>query len=138
MAYGEPVSPSGLASAIVASPDPFFRDQMLSTLRASNWYVEEAVGGADALAKLESNNCQVLLLDHWLADLDVMELVGIVRRRHPGLSVYVVDAASAMPILTQEPEDPQHRNMISELLSGLRQPQSQLPAQADPTPVLAA
>src|SRR5262252_2057741 len=115
MAYGEPVSPSGLASAIVASPDPFFRDQMLSTLRASNWYVEEAVGGADALAKLESNNCQVLLLDHWLADLDVLELVGIVRERYPSISVYVVDANSALPVLSHEPESQSHQSAITKL-----------------------
>jgi transcriptional regulator with GAF, ATPase, and Fis domain len=96
--------------------------------------VEEAVGGADALVKLEAKNSQVLLLDHWLADLDVLELVGIVRERYPSISVYVVDATSALPVLSHEPESHSHQSAISKLLDGLRRPEPKVPARLETTP----
>ena len=129
------VSPNHAVSALIASPDPYFREQMLRTLRAARWLAEEAFGGAEALVKLEKNNCQVLLLDHWLADLDVMELVGIVRERHPGLAVYVVDAASALPVLSHEPQGQAHPSAITELLEGLLHQEPGVPGRLHPAPL---
>jgi DNA-binding NtrC family response regulator len=122
----------GSPRALVASPDPYFREQMATTLRASNWPVEEALGGAEALVKLGENNCRVLLLDHWLADLDVLEVVGVVRKRFPGVSVYVVDAASALTVSSQGSENSPKQSPITNLLETLRLQEHTIPGRFDP------
>jgi len=114
------VSRQPCASTLVASPNLDFRRHMVETLRASRWPVGEASGGAEALAQMEVQECQILLLDSWLPDLDVMELVGMVRERYPGVAVYVVDSASAVPLVSEEPEGRSHRPAILNLLQSLR------------------
>lgn len=80
------------SSAIVASSNQAFRRKILESLRSSDCNVLEARGGAEALAKLSAGGCEALFLDRWLYDLDVEELLGIVRARHPGVKVVVLDA----------------------------------------------
>lgn len=80
------------SSAIVASSNQAFRRKILESLRSSDCNVLEACGGAEALAKLGAGGCEALFLDRWLYDLDVEELLGIVRARHPGVKVVVLDA----------------------------------------------
>jgi DNA-binding NtrC family response regulator len=55
--------------------------------------VQVATGGAEALAKLESGQWQMLFLDRRLPDLDAEELVEIIERRYPGIRVVMVDSA---------------------------------------------
>src|ERR1700686_1261479 len=105
------------ANTLIASPNPDFRRNMTETLRASSWPGDEAYGGADALVKMEAGECEVLLLDQWLPDLDVTELVGIVREQYPGVEVYVVDTSAGVPLVSQEPSSDSHR---TEILSFLR------------------
>jgi DNA-binding NtrC family response regulator len=52
--------------------------------------VEEAVGGAEALSLVDEGTFKALLLDRWLPDLDVPELVDIIKTRHPQVQVLVV------------------------------------------------
>jgi DNA-binding NtrC family response regulator len=80
------------SSAVVASPDSDFRTKLIESLRVRHCNVQEARGGAEALAKLEAGGCQALLLDHWLPDLDVAELMHIVKRRHPQLKILVINS----------------------------------------------
>lgn len=61
---------------LVASSNADFRRHVVEGLRASHWPAREAMGGAEALSKLETGDCHILLLDQWLPDLDVTELVG--------------------------------------------------------------
>jgi DNA-binding NtrC family response regulator len=110
-----PFSLANPGTAIVASPDPFFREQMLSTLQASHWAADSAIGGAEALAKLDAKNCQALLLDRWLADLDVKEVAEIARKRHPGTSVCVMEAANSVPVLAIEPGNDSQQSAIKNL-----------------------
>ncbi|HXJ96211.1 MAG TPA: sigma-54 dependent transcriptional regulator [Terriglobia bacterium] len=114
-------------NTLVASPNSDFRRHMAEALQASSWPVEEAVGGAEALAKLEQNDCHVLLLDQSLPDLDVTEIVGLVREQYPDLAVYVVDPASPVPLISEEPEGRSHRAAILSLLKSL-QPANVVPA----------
>jgi transcriptional regulator with GAF, ATPase, and Fis domain len=96
------------------------------------------VSGAEALNKLESGDFQILLLDQWLPDLDVAELVGLVRDLYPGMAVYVVDSAGATPIVSQEPEGQSYRDAVHKLLAGVRRPGPPSPpraAQASPAHV---
>ena len=47
---------------LVASADAGFRRHVAHTLHSDRWPVQEALGGADALGKLESGSCHLLVL----------------------------------------------------------------------------
>src|SRR5271157_6593333 len=78
------------SSAIVASADKELRQRILRRLRAQRWTVEEAMGGAEALSLVEEGVVGALLLDRWLPDLEVSELVEIVKARHPQVQVLLL------------------------------------------------
>jgi len=91
-----PVSPG----VLVASPDALFRRHIVNTLHSGRWPVQEALGGADALGKLEGGSCQLLLLDRRLPDLDVEELLQIIKLRFPGIEVILLDPETGKPVLS--------------------------------------
>jgi len=78
--------------ALIASPDHALRQQVLDRLNGRCRPVQQALGGADALAKLEKGNWQVLFLDRRLPDLDAEELFAIIQRRFPGTQVVMLDS----------------------------------------------
>jgi DNA-binding NtrC family response regulator len=78
------------SAAIVASANTEFRKRILKRLGARRWTVEEAMGGAEALSRVEAGAFRALLLDRWLPDLDVQELVNIIKVRHPHVQVLVL------------------------------------------------
>lgn len=69
---------------------------MLSRIAAA-----EALGGADALGKLENSECQLLLLDRRLPDLDAEELLKDIHRRYPGIDVLLLDEAGSPALPSQ-------------------------------------
>jgi DNA-binding NtrC family response regulator len=89
--------------ALIASPNSALREQVLHCLNGRCRPVRQALGGADALVKLEKGDCQVLFLDRCLPDLAVEELLAIVRHRFPGIQVVLLDADGAPP--TDEERD---------------------------------
>lgn len=89
-------------SAVVASANAHFRRHILKTLQFLRRPVEEARGGAEALAKVEAGGCETLLLDRWLPDLDVDELVAIVKARYPQVEVLVMDSEDGNSWLGEE------------------------------------
>ena len=115
---------------LVASSNADFRRRVLEGLRTSHWSSHEAMSGAEALSRLENGDFQILLLDQWLPDLDVTELVGLVRDLYPGIAVYVVDSAGATPIVSQEPEGQTYRDAVHKLLAGIRRLGSSSPPPA--------
>lgn len=76
---------------LVASPSVQVRDQFVRKL-GRHGPVHTASGGAEALARLESGEWQMLFLDRRLRDLDAVELVEIIERKFPGIRVVLVDA----------------------------------------------
>jgi len=82
-------APSG--GVLVASPSMVVRDQVTRKLERHGT-VHTACGGAEALAKLENGQWQMLFLDRRLPDLDAGELVLIIERRFPGIRVVMVDS----------------------------------------------
>jgi DNA-binding NtrC family response regulator len=80
-------------AVIVASSNPGLRKHIVQNLLLSRISAAEALGGADALGKLESSECQLLLLDRKLPDLDAEELLQIIHRRYPGIDVLLLDEA---------------------------------------------
>lgn len=80
-------------TVIVASSNSGLRRQVMQDLLLSRITAAEAYGGADALGKLESSECQLLLLDRRLPDLDAEELLQIIHHRFPGIDVLLLDEA---------------------------------------------
>ena len=60
-------TPSG--GVLVASPSSSLREQVRHNFYDHRWPVQEVMGGADALLKLETGNWQLLYLDRRLFDL---------------------------------------------------------------------
>jgi len=89
------------SAAIVASPNREFRERILKRLGTRNWTVEEALGGAQALSLVEDGAFKAVLLDHWLPDLDVPELVDLIKARHPQVMVLVVSSEADEPRLLE-------------------------------------
>ncbi|HEX4642259.1 MAG TPA: sigma-54 dependent transcriptional regulator [Candidatus Acidoferrales bacterium] len=87
---------------LVASSNELFRRRWAGRPEYEAVELEEAAGGADALAKLESANWGEVLLDRHLHDLDVEEVLRIIRARHPHLLVRVVDFAPIAPDSTDD------------------------------------
>jgi DNA-binding NtrC family response regulator len=77
-------------AAIVASANKEFRKRILKRLGGGHWTVEEARGGAEALSRIEDGAVRALLLDRWLPDLEVQELVDLIKARHPHVQVLVL------------------------------------------------
>lgn len=81
--------------ALIASPNSAVRERVLHRLDGRCRPVQQVPGGADALAKLEKGDWQVLFLDRALPDLDTEEVLAIVGKRFPGLQVVVLDSEIA-------------------------------------------
>lgn len=79
-------------STIVVSPDGLYRKRILRQLASRNCFAEEAGGGAEALALIEEGDCQTLMLDQFLPDLDAEELIAMIRARHPQIEIVVLNS----------------------------------------------
>jgi DNA-binding NtrC family response regulator len=90
------------AGVMVASPNESFRQKVLEQIGPSLGTVTEALGGADALAKLDLSPCHLLLLDQRLIDLQTEELVSLVRSRYPELRIVLLDSEKDPPDLAQD------------------------------------
>ncbi|MGB8060855.1 MAG: sigma-54 dependent transcriptional regulator [Candidatus Sulfotelmatobacter sp.] len=95
-------------AALIASPSSALREEVLHRLNGRCRPVQQALGGADALAKLEKGGWQVLFLDRRLPDLDAEELMAIIGRRFPGIQVVLLDSE-----LDHPSEEPMRAGTIS-------------------------
>ena len=77
---------------LVASPNTARREKVRRSLHDQSWPVQEVSGGADALAKLENGDWQLLFLDRRLPDLDAEEVIQIIKARFPGIQVVMLDS----------------------------------------------
>ena len=77
---------------LVASADAAFRKRILNDPAYANAFSEEAIGGAQALAKLMQFPCDGVLLDQNLPDLDAREVAEQIRKQYPRIEVELVDS----------------------------------------------
>jgi len=80
---------------LIASGNPEFRRQMAMHAKGPAAQMEEAVGGAHALAKLVQFPCDGVLLDRQLPDLDAEEVASMIRQKYPRIEVTFVDSKEA-------------------------------------------
>ncbi len=107
-------------TVILASTDVALRARLRANLMNLRWQVREASGGAEAIALLDASPAEALMLDSWLPDLDIVELVGHIRSSHPAIDLLRIDGTSE-----NEGARSPRRN---ELLHALREAQDALPA----------
>ncbi len=104
--------------ALIASPSSALREEVLQKLNGRCRPVQQVLGGADALAKLEKGDWQVLFLDRRLPDLDAEELLLIIQRRFPGIQVVLLDSDGAGSSCEEtEPASPERSPAIPHLRS---------------------
>src|SRR5579862_755830 len=109
-------------SIIIASSNSSFRQRMARQLAARDCCVVEACGGAEALALVEEGACQTLLLDEFLPDLNVAELVSMVRARHPAVDVQILDSQTGRDEPIDNLELPAGSDRLFHLLQHSREP----------------
>jgi DNA-binding NtrC family response regulator len=114
---------SGAASnrtVILASTDAALRARLRESLTSLRWQVREASGGAEVFALLDEMRTEAVMLDSWLPDLDVAEVVGQVRAMDPSIDLLRMDGA----VETEGVRSPRR----NELLHALREAQDAFPA----------
>ena len=84
--------------ALIASPSHAFREQVADRLNGRCLPVHHALGGAEALVKLEEGDWRVLFVDRRLPDLDCEELIATIKRRFPGIKVVPLDSATGISV----------------------------------------
>ena len=82
---------------LVASSADAFRRKICQSLLPGGNAIGEAVGGAEALFKLERHAFRALILDRRLDDLDYQELLETIQSRYPSLQVVTVDSERETP-----------------------------------------
>ena len=82
---------TSMKTVVLASPDASLRRRLHACLSELRWNVREAQGGAEALAHLEEEPVEALLLDAWLPDLDVAELIQQIHSLYPTLDLLRID-----------------------------------------------
>jgi DNA-binding NtrC family response regulator len=100
---------------LIASSDPKIRNRSIAETSDQNVSVEEALSGAQAMARLRSVPFDLLILDRRLPDLNAEEVAEIVRKKFPGLRIQFVDSAESL-----EEVDLSRRKPVAE--RGLSQP----------------
>jgi DNA-binding NtrC family response regulator len=113
-------------AALIASPDSALRQQVLHRLNGRCRPVQQALGGADALAKLEKGDWQVLFLDRRLPDLDAEELIAIIQRRFPTTQVVMLDSDEACSVDQDNDEDNEDGNSVDHDDSSVTSPSAHL------------
>lgn len=74
-------------TVLLVSADAVLRESLFALLTGLRWQVRVAVGGADAMVKIDEQSTEALLLDHWLPDLEVEEFAGKLVERYPEMDM---------------------------------------------------
>ncbi len=111
-------------SAVIAGADLALRHRVTAALTTLRWRVREAGGGAEAMALVEAEQPEVLLLDEWLPDLEAGEFAQQMCLMYPGMEVLSADG-NADRIRCQAKSPRRH-----ELLHALREAQQMAPTVA--------
>ena len=120
------------AGVLIASANADLRKRLARRLFDAQWLVDEALGGADALGKLELKRCRLLLLDCKLPDLNADDVIGIVESRFPGTDVVMLDSATGLPQIPPELRDSAPYTMLGPWATPVDQPISSVQEERAP------
>lgn len=71
-------------SVVLVTPDVELRHRLADQLRSCRWQVYTAAGGAEAMLHLASVTPELMVIDHWLPDLEVAEFARYAGSMCPG------------------------------------------------------
>jgi DNA-binding NtrC family response regulator len=119
-------------TVLLASADASLRQRLRNSLSGLRWDVREARGGAETIAQLEGRPTEALLLDHWLPDLEVMELAEQIGVLYPEMELLRIDGD---PIAggTRSPRRHELLHAVRESI-GCPRPESVIPEAIPSTP----
>jgi DNA-binding NtrC family response regulator len=112
-----------MRTVLLASADAHFRSRLCRQLTAMRWQVREASGGADAMAQLEAQAAEALVLDSVLPDLEVGEFASQMRHRHPVMDLLRVNQGTD----DTGPRSPRRNELLHALRQALEDTQGGLP-----------
>jgi DNA-binding NtrC family response regulator len=98
-------------TVVVVSADPELRRRLRASLSGMRWQVRDACGGAEAMAKLEDQAAEAVLLDAWLPDLEVGECAAQMEGMFPGMDVLRADGSA----LTGSGKSPRRHELLHAL-----------------------
>jgi len=84
-------SKAAARTVVLTSADADLRARLRRELTALRWQVREAAGGAEAMALLQEQGAEAMLLDSVLPDLEVSEFAGEMRTQHPVMELMRMD-----------------------------------------------
>jgi len=115
---------------LIASGNPGFQAKMARLLGTAPWKVSEAVGGAEALVRLEETDAGILLLDRHIHDLDYSELMSLIPSQYPDVEVALLDGDNGEVVFPECPSpDSQLRDVY--VVLRLQEPCERLPLDPD-------
>jgi transcriptional regulator with PAS, ATPase and Fis domain len=87
-----------VSGVLIVSPNGELRRELISRVKSDRWRLMEAVSGAHALGRLEAEECQLLLLDPFLPDLNSNDFQKLVRTQFPHLQILPLDRQTGLPL----------------------------------------
>jgi DNA-binding NtrC family response regulator len=111
-------------TVVLASADASLRQRLSSSLSGLHWQVREARGGAEAIAQLEDQPTEALLLDHWLPDLEVVEFAEQIGAMYPGMDLLRIDGDP----IAGGTKSPRRHELLHALREALSSANRELPA----------
>jgi DNA-binding NtrC family response regulator len=87
-----------VSGVLIVSPNRELRRELMSRVKSDRWRLMEAVSGAHALGQLEASDCQLLLLDPSLPDLNANEFQAMVRGQFPHMQIMALDRQTGLPL----------------------------------------
>ncbi len=93
-----PVVCDSVSGVLIVSPNGQLRRELISRVKSERWRFMEAVSGSHALGQLETEKCELLLLDPALPDLNANEFQAMVRSQFPYLQILPLDRQTGLPM----------------------------------------
>src|SRR5579871_2858352 len=91
------LSPEVVGLLVVSTSQELRRD-IVSRLQSPRWSVQEAMSGAEALERLDTEGTALVLLDPALPDLRVEEFKEIVQITYPHVEIVPINPHTGQPI----------------------------------------
>ncbi len=86
----QPMDPAWQCQVLVVDDDDVVREQLVGLLTRSGYAVRGVSSGTDAVLHLSTGNCQILLTDWQMPDVDGLDLCRHARLEHRNEYVYVI------------------------------------------------
>ena len=80
---------------VLVSADAGIRQRLTEELVQLRWLVRTAIGGAEAMAMIELQQPEALILDGWFPDLEVGEFATYMAMHYPGMELLRVDGTTS-------------------------------------------